>query len=211
MAQKKQLSEKERWNSYHIDNNPTNPLNNLVGAKTFEELNQKERNISDISTRFIPNIKQTFDVEHYQNIHKTLFCNVYEWAGQFRDVNMMKANVAFEYYENIESRLTRVFNNLKQENYLVDLTLISFVEKAGNLLGELNDIHPFREGNGRTQRVFISDLAMKNNFYIDWRSMYKKDMILASKSSILDRDNDYLINMIKSSTYELNQYKKLLD
>jgi cell filamentation protein len=71
-----------------------------------------------------------------------------------------------------------------------------FAERAAYYLGELNAAHPFREGNGRTQREFIRELGLKAGHYIDWRRTTPEEMIDASRRSHVTGDASGLANII---------------
>ena len=98
-------------------------------------------------------------VRHYRSIHKHLFQDVYEWAGRFRSVRLTKGSSTFCYPENIAAEMSRIFAWLRHERHLRDRSVRGFCEGAAHLLAEINAIHPFREGNGRTQLTFLVVLA----------------------------------------------------
>ena len=72
---------------------------------------------------------------------------------------------------------------MKNEAYLSLLNENDLAARLAYYLGELNAIHPFREGNGRTQRIFIMELALKNGYILDLSHVEKKEMIRASVQS----------------------------
>ena len=80
----------------------------------------------------------------------------------------------------IEKELNKLFLKLKSENYLKDCTEYNIASKAAYYLGEINAIHPFREGNGRTQREFIRELLLPTGFYVDYSRCNAKMMLYAS-------------------------------
>lgn len=80
----------------------------------------------------------------------------------------------------IEKELNKLFSKLKSENYLKDCTEDNIAAKAAYYLGEINAIHPFREGNGRTQREFIRELLLPTGFYVDYSRCNAKMMLYAS-------------------------------
>jgi cell filamentation protein len=124
-----------------------------------------------------------FDLSHLQAIHKRLFGDVYEWAGQLRDVNISKNGTVFAAALYIESSTTKLFQQLTHEKALAGLGPAEFSIRAAYYFSELNAIHPFREGNGRTQREFISHLAHANGFYIAWERWKQREMVEASVES----------------------------
>ena len=136
-----------------------------------------------------------FDVNHLKNIHKYLFEDIYPFAGKFRTENIAKGVFRFAEWEYIESELNNLLNKLKVDNYLSDLSKDLLAEKLAYYLSELNVLHPFREGNGRTIREFIRELALKNNYLLDLKKVNPKEFLNASIKSIVDTtDLTRLIN-----------------
>jgi cell filamentation protein len=97
----------------------------------------------------------------YRAIHRHLFQDIYDWAGKVRTVRISKGNSTFCYPENINKQMMRLFLGLQREKYLRGLKAKEFAARASHLLAEINAIHPFREGNGRTQLAFLTLLAEK--------------------------------------------------
>jgi cell filamentation protein len=92
-------------------------------------------------------------------LHRHLFQDVYPWAGKVRTVRISKDGSAFCYPEHIGREMQRLFASLKKQRFLSGLSAKDFAGKAAHILAELNAIHPFREGNGRTQLSFLKVLA----------------------------------------------------
>jgi len=128
-------------------------------------------------------LKGKFDLDHLKAIHRYLFGDVYEWAGQIRLIDLTKDSTRFASYHHIEMAARKVFHKLEEENHLAGLPEGVFSQRAAYYLGEINALHPFREGNGRVQREFISHLAYKNDFYVEWQHMTQYEMIQASIES----------------------------
>lgn len=99
------------------------------------------------------------DAPHYLAIHAHLFQDVYEWAGHIRTVRISKNGNAFCYPEYINAELTKLFDGLQTAHHFRSLPGIIFAEHAAHFISELNAIHAFREGNGRTQLTFLTLLA----------------------------------------------------
>ncbi len=99
------------------------------------------------------------DATHYSAIHRHLFQDVYDWAGVYRTVRISKGGSAFCYPEYIDQEMQTLFDNLKQQNYLQELSADEFAIHVARFLSTLNAIHPFREGNGRAQTSFLFLLA----------------------------------------------------
>ena len=97
--------------------------------------------------------------EYYLLLHHHLFQDVYEWAGLVRTVRIAKENSTFCYPEHIEREMRKLFDGLLAYGELAGLDSRHFADKAAAFIAELNAIHPFREGNGRTQLSFLVELS----------------------------------------------------
>jgi len=100
-------------------------------------------------------------VRHYQAIHHHLFQDVFAWAGKFRTVRLSKGGSAFCYPEHISREMRKLFAEIKGARYFTGLLPDEFADRAAHLLATLNAIHPFREGNGRTQTAFLDLLSVR--------------------------------------------------
>lgn len=135
-----------------------------------------------------------FDVEHLNAIHTYLFEDIYSFAGKYRNENIAKGVFRFAEWEYIEPELQRLFKELKNENYLADLSKEELAERLAYYLSELNVLHPYREGNGRTTREFIRELALKNGYNLNLSKVTPQDFLKASIKSIADTTD--LANLI---------------
>ncbi|OWU68662.1 Fic/DOC family protein [Marinibacterium profundimaris] len=101
------------------------------------------------------------DYEHYRAIHHHFFQDVYEWAGQARQIRTAKGGNWFCYPEYIDAEMNRIFRELAEENHLADTnSLQDFAARAAHYIADINAVHPFREGNGRCQLTFL-DILMQ--------------------------------------------------
>lgn len=127
-----------------------------------------------------------FDTQHLIDIHTYLFEDIYPFAGKFRNENIAKGVFRFAEFEYIEPELERLLNELKSENYLEGLSKKDLTQRLAYYLSELNVLHPFREGNGRTIREFIRELALKNGYVLNLSNVSPSDFLKASIKSIVD-------------------------
>ena len=127
-----------------------------------------------------------FDVKHLNSIHSYLFEDIYSFAGKFRNENIAKDNFRFAEYEYIEQELIKLLNKLKEENYLSNLSKEELAQKLAYYMSELNVLHPYREGNGRTIREFIRELALKNGYVLNLSNVSPSNFLNASIKSIVD-------------------------
>lgn len=125
----------------------------------------------------------SFDFAHYRAIHAYLFGHLYDWAGQVRMVNLSKKGTQFCTAPLIEERAALIFDRLKSRNFLRGLPHEAFVEELTDLYCSTNELHPFREGNGRTQRVFLSHLADQAGYSLSFSDIDGDLLMLATIQS----------------------------
>lgn len=176
---------------YRDDNNiycypGTNILKNKLGIKDPEMLYDAEREFSmaRYAALQVNPICGDFSLKHLQNIHRYLFQDVYDWAGIIRSVDISKGTI-FCLVQHIEAQFELIHQWLKKRNFLEDVSDITEMAKdLAYVLGEINMIHPFREGNGRTQRLYIEQLCANNGrFEVNFSFATKDEMLKASVDS----------------------------
>lgn len=136
----------------------THVLRNKLGIDDEHELDRVERLL--IQQRVDEGAPSgNFDIEHLQAIHRHLFQDIYEWAGEIRQVEISKGGNAFQFRQYIGVGMADVHRRLENDNFLRGLDADIFAAKAGAIIGDVNYVHPFREGNGRTQMEYLRQLA----------------------------------------------------
>ena len=164
----------------------TSILKNKFNIINPEKLNQVERELTSIRVYDLIRkpIKGNFDFKHLCAIHFYIFQDIYEWAGVPRKTNIAKANMfcnVMFLYEQAEE----VFGAIKDDNYLRGLPYDEFVKRLVFHFSNINALHPFREGNGRSQREFIRELALYNDYVINFSLASEEEMLNASIDSFL--------------------------
>lgn len=124
------------------------------------------------------------DFNFYKMLHRYIFSDLYEWAGGVRTVNMSKKGTNFCPYDEIEEQGNRIFNRLNKSNYFKNLSFEEFIEEFTQLYCGLNYLHPFREGNGRVQRLFLSMLVSNYGKKIDFSKIDKDLFMIATIKSV---------------------------
>lgn len=127
---------------------------------------------------------ENVDFEFYKSLHRYVFEDIYEWAGQTRNVNMSKKGTNFCSCDNIEETGKKIFDKLKQSNYLKDFDGTDFIDEFTDLYCILNYLHPYREGNGRIQRLFLSMLLKNMGKNIDFSIIDKDLFMIATIKSV---------------------------
>ncbi len=171
---------------YCYENSGT--LINKLNIRDYKQLEKYEAKITaakSLGLR-IQGITGTFNKNHYISIHKYLFEDIYPFAGKFREENIGKGEFRFASFEYIEPELDRLLEQLKKEKFLEGLSKHELAKRLAYYLSELNVLHPFREGNGRTNREFIRQLALKNGYILNLKNVDPQDVLKASIKSVID-------------------------
>jgi len=170
---------------------------NLLGMTNFAELEQAEAFTFSIRATQIEQGAYNiiaFSLINFVGLHRHLFQDIYSFAGQFRDVQLMKGNTRFCQVQYMDAYASNLFTQLDNEP---DWDTLEYaVKRLAYFKSELNMLHPFREGNGRTIRIFLQAFAKSKRFL--WT--YDK----------IDRD-EYMQAMIRAVTSEDFLEKLLLD
>ena len=129
-----------------------------------------------------------FSLNHFINIHKKLFGDVYFFAGEFRKENIAKGSFRFADYRYIENEIIKLFQNVLSDKKMWDKNIgkDSLAEKLAYYSAELNVLHPFREGNGRTIREYIRQVALSLGYIMNYRNVTVESYLSASIFSITD-------------------------
>jgi cell filamentation protein len=130
-----------------------------------------------------------------QRIHLSLFQDVYDWAGKIRTVDISRGNSRFANVRFIESTANEIFNKLARENWLKGLDAVALSKRLAHYLSEINALHPFREGNGRVQRIFISQLSQSAGYQLDYSDL-EQEQIYRAMELAFNGDESLLANLI---------------
>lgn len=186
----------------------TNALINKLGFRDRSYLDIAEAEWSSKRTfEYVAQLEnqgkapRALDVELLKHIHRFLFQDVYPWAGEFRTVNIARTD-PFVPTVQLESAGSKIFSDLnKRLDFLRSgkdsgVSKEEFLDVASEFLGHINALHPFREGNGRTQRLLIQTLGVELGYDVNWSQVTPRQMIDASIHSI--RQDDSLLRDLLS-------------
>jgi cell filamentation protein len=177
--------------------------NNLLGVKTIEELEEAEAfafSLRAAQLERTENVIDSFTEEHFKKLHYHLFQDIYPFAGQFRDVQLMKGNTRFCQAQYISTYSSDLFNQLNKES------MWNSLDEAANRLAyfksELNMLHPFREGNGRIIRIFIRAFALSKGVQWEYENIDRDVYIQAMIQSVTNTEalKKLLLETLVSST-----------
>ncbi|NHB89881.1 putative adenosine monophosphate-protein transferase Fic [Photorhabdus tasmaniensis] len=161
----------------------TDTLINKLGIRDSAILEQAEKELTELAILNISFWEPPYNLAFWCQLHKQIFSDLYNWAGQLRTIDISKGNTRFCHAERIEIEGNRIFNMLESENYLVGLNYSEFIKKLAEYYAELNVIHPFREGNGRTQRLLFEYIVINCEYNISFESVDAKKWIEANISA----------------------------
>lgn len=119
-------------------------------------------------------VDRSFDADHVRAIHRHVFQDVYEWAGEFRTVDIAKGAAPFAAIEDgatgVDDQLRRVRSSVADTDW-PNITREAFPLAAAETFAHLNQAHPFREGNGRAAKVFMEHVADLSGFTLDYQAV----------------------------------------
>jgi len=124
-------------------------------------------------------------------VTRHLFQEIYAWAGEVRKRSFLqKGETLFCLGQHIGSFAAEVHCQLKAEQYLCGLEKQRLMDRLAYYMGEVNALHPFREGNGRTQRVYFRQLALKGGYILDFSKIPHAELLTADIAAF---DQDYTL------------------
>lgn len=142
------------------------------------------------------NIKRTYDEEHIKKIHRHLFDEVYNFAGEYRKENITKENFRFSEYEYIPDNIKLILNKIDIDKFK-NISFEELIVFISQIMTDLNVLHPFREGNGRATREFIRELLEDLGYEINWFLIDYDDILKASIKAVVDETEQ--IELLKRS------------
>jgi cell filamentation protein len=171
----------------------TGLLRNLVGARTQGALDQAEGDLTYIRAAELQErpVRATGDLDEFRAIHRQLFQDVYPWAGEVRTVDLRKNVAGAEHFLSvgaIDRGSMFAADELRADNMLRGMNRDQFIERLSHHYDQWNYVHPFREGNGRTQRVFWNRVAADAGWQLDWRPVQGAVNDAACRAAAESRD-----------------------
>jgi cell filamentation protein len=178
----------------------TRTLKNRLGIVDPQQLERVERRLSvERSRQGVPS--GNFDLAHLRAIHRHLFQDMYDWAGEIRTVEISKGAQQFQFRQYIHTGMADVHRRLVRSRFLSGLSRADFAKQAAVILGDVNFVHPFREGNGRTQLQYLKLLATQAGHRLDLSRVDTRRWIEASKISHAS-DYDLMATLIAEAIAE---------
>lgn len=190
----------------------TDVLKNLADCRDQHSLNLFEAQAVAFSLARLSKepINQPFGLERLKETHRRIFGGVYPWAGEFRENTGTMAKprngyvVHYADSAHIERTLRNIFGALAGENQLQGLSMGEFAARLGHYYGEIDAVHPFREGNSRTLRHFTADLARSAGYKLDWSLSATsdktiQDLFSARDLAVVRGDSSRLADIVRNN------------
>ncbi len=178
----------------------TNVLRNRLELTSGEDLSAAEADLSFVRALQLLDepVPGTNDLQELRRIHFHLFQDVYDWAGQLRTIDVRKNVPGAEFFLPvgfIELAASNCFSELAEADHLVGLSRQEFVEQLAYHYEKINYVHPFREGNGRMQRIYWNRVASAAGWQLDWRPVHGEENHLAARAGSDQQDLGPLVRM----------------
>lgn len=166
----------------------TDVLINLLDLRDADDLEEAERYLSEVAASRLEFVPPPYCVDSLKRIHKALFSKVYGWAGEVRATAISKGETRFCSPERVEPEAAKEFVRMAAAGWFEGYSRDQLVIAVAESYGTLNVAHPFREGNGRTQRLLFEWLIINAGFSITWELVDSEEWVEANIRSYLGDD-----------------------
>lgn len=185
----------------------TDLLRNLPGARTQRELAEIEHSLVTARALELMEDPPVPDgtVAQLRSIHRFLFQDVYDWAGELRTINITKGGSFFLPVEVFDTGIRYCEDTLRGDGLLRGMDHDTFVKRLSVNYDNFNVLHPFREGNGRTQRMFWDLIAQAAGWHFDWNLTDRGENDRASIMALRDSDLSLLETMFNRIVKPLDE------
>ena len=146
-------------------------LRNRLGIRQAQRLEQTAWEFTSLRAATIPLGPRGRGLPHLCAIHRQLYQDLFDWAGKLREIDIYQGDTPCCHFAWIEKEGNALMRKLEEEDYLCEQPRETFVERLSWYYGEINVLHPFRLGNGLTQRIFFEQLAIHAGYLLDWRGI----------------------------------------
>lgn len=155
-------------------------LRNKLDIRDEATLSEAEQQLSSIAAANVEFNPPPYNLTYLQDIHRQLFSDLYEWAGELRTVGMAKQDTRFCQPQYMEAEASKIFANMAAANWFEGMSRVELIVAVSEAYSDINVVHPFREGNGRAQRILFEHLIMNAGFEISWWGIEKTEWIFAN-------------------------------
>ncbi|EAM0980586.1 putative adenosine monophosphate-protein transferase Fic [Salmonella enterica] len=162
-----------------------NVMRNRLGIHQAQRLAQAVYEMTALRAATIELGPLIRGLPHLCAIHRQLYQDIFDWAGQLREVDIYQGDTRFCHFAYIEKEGNVLMQDLEEEGYLVGLAHEKFVERLAHYYCEINVLHPFRLGSGLAQRIFFEQLALHAGYALSWQSIAVETWNQANQSGAM--------------------------
>lgn len=155
-------------------------LKNELGIQDAGRLEEAERKITAKTSESIKYQPPPYSLQYLQQLHRTLFEPLYAWAGELRDVGIAKGGTVFCIPVRLQAEAARLFGELADDGWLLEISHDELCKALARHYCEFNMLHPFREGNGRVQRILFEHLTLAAGYELDWSDVTPAEWVQAN-------------------------------
>ena len=214
----KEIKEKNVLGELSIEEVEKSLKEYYVEKSKQNSINHNELECDFVSMRIVELLeKDDFElsVDYLKYIHKYLFQDVYEFAGEFRNVNFSKHeiilnndSVAYGDYKTLKESLEYDISLEKDKNYK-DMSIVDIIKNITDFSSSIWQVHPFREGNTRTTAVFIEKYLISLGYNVD-NSLFKDKSVYFRNALVRSNYFNNYLNIKEDKTYLIKFYENLL-
>jgi len=177
----------------------TSVLINKLNIRDEQELSDIEMIITAAKIKLLldADYDGVIDAQYYCGLHKEIFGDIYEWAGSYRTADLSKKGTRFHKADDLERATEKLFDRLVSCEYFTHDSKEEYVSDIAEFYSDLNLLHPFREGNGRTQRVLMTKLIERAGYSIDFAKC-DRDLLMIATIRAAQGVMDLLIEFFKN-------------
>jgi len=162
-----------------------NVMRNRLGIRQAERLAQAAYAFTALRAATLSLGPLLRGLPHLCAIHQHLYQDIFDWAGDIREMDIYQGDTRFCHFAYIEKEGNSLMQDLEEEGYLVGLEKADFINRLSHYYCEINVLHPFRIGNGIVQRIFFEQLAIHAGYQLDWRGIDPEAWAQANQSGAM--------------------------
>ncbi|HBZ75673.1 MAG TPA: putative adenosine monophosphate-protein transferase Fic [Leclercia adecarboxylata] len=162
-----------------------NVMRNRLGIRQAERLAQAAYEFTALRAATLSLGPLLRGLPHLCAIHQHLYQDIFDWAGDIREMDIYQGDTRFCHFAYIEKEGNALMQDLEEEGYLVGLEKADFINRLSHYYCEINVLHPFRIGNGIVQRIFFEQLAIHAGYQLEWRGIDPEAWAQANQSGAM--------------------------
>ncbi|MCE9733687.1 putative adenosine monophosphate-protein transferase Fic [Pectobacterium sp. IFB5596] len=158
----------------------SNVLINKLGVNDDSQFDDAERQLSELAVLDIEFEEPPYDLHYWCGLHGKIFGDLFDWAGEIRRIDISKGQTRFCTVSRIEIEANKIFTQLSNDDFLQGLERPALITQLAEYYSDLNVIHPFREGNGRSQRLLFEHMIINCGYGASFENIGVQEWLAAN-------------------------------